>query len=56
MEVKGFAAEGAERAYAQAWKLCQQLGEASQRFQVLFGLWALYLVRAEIRRAYELAQ
>lgn len=56
MEVKGFAAEEAERAYAQAWKLCQQLGEASQRFQDLFRLWALYLVRAEIRRAYELAR
>jgi hypothetical protein len=35
---KGFAAPEAERAYNQAYALCQQVGETPQLFSVLFGL------------------
>src|SRR5262249_42021723 len=44
---KGYAAPEVERAYARARELCQQVGETSQLFPILWGLWAFYLVRAE---------
>jgi predicted ATPase len=43
-----------ERAYTRARELCQQMGETSQLFPVLRGLWNFYLARAELRTARDL--
>ena len=54
--VKGFAAPEVERAYTRARELCERLGDPPELFPALFGLWIVYLVRGELRRAYELAE
>jgi predicted ATPase len=51
---KGYSAPEVEKAYARARDLCRQVGEAPELFPVLFGLSALYVVRAEHRTAREL--
>jgi TOMM system kinase/cyclase fusion protein len=56
MTTKGFAASEVERAYARARELCQQVGETPEIFPVLWGLWAFYLVRAELQTALELGE
>jgi predicted ATPase len=50
---KGYAAPERRQAYARAWELCQQVGEPSQRFLVLFGLWQCYALGAEWQTARE---
>jgi predicted ATPase len=54
--VKGWAAAETERAYVRARQLCDRLGNSPELFPVLFGLWASYLVRGELRMASELAE
>ena len=39
-----------------ARELCEQVGDTPELFPVLFGLWGFYLVRAEHKRAHELAE
>ncbi|HEV8718957.1 MAG TPA: adenylate/guanylate cyclase domain-containing protein [Candidatus Binatia bacterium] len=56
MAVKGYAAPEVEQAYSRARALCQQMGETSQIFTVLRGLWTFYVVRAELRTARELGE
>ena len=56
MATKGYAAPEVEQAYARARELCQQVGETSQLFPVLLGLWAFYFVRAELQTARELGE
>jgi class 3 adenylate cyclase/predicted ATPase len=56
MAVKGQSSSDTERAYARARELCQQLGETSQLFPVLCGLWRFYVVRSELQTARELAE
>jgi predicted ATPase len=53
---KGYAAPEVERVYARARELCQQVGETFQLFPVLSGLYAFYVVRAELQTARELAE
>jgi len=53
---KGWAAPEVESVYTQARELCQQVGETPQLFSVLVGLWAFYLVRAELQTARELGE
>ncbi len=53
---KGRAAPETERAYARARELCEQVGNPPELFPALFGLWLVYLVRGELRRAHELAE
>ena len=53
---KGYAAPEVAHAYTRARALCQQIGEVPRLLQVLLGLEAYYVVRAELRTAYELAQ
>lgn len=43
--LKGYAADEVEQAYARAHVLCEQLGPTPERFWVLWGLWAFYLVQ-----------
>jgi tetratricopeptide (TPR) repeat protein len=54
--VKGYAAPEVERAYTRARDLCERLGDPPEVSPALFGLWIMYLLRAELRRAYELAE
>jgi predicted ATPase/DNA-binding winged helix-turn-helix (wHTH) protein len=52
---RGRAAREIERAFARARLLCQQIGETSQFFSVLRGLYAFSIQQAELYRARELA-
>jgi class 3 adenylate cyclase/predicted ATPase len=54
--VKGLAAPEVERAYTRARELCELVGDPPELFPALWGLWAVHLVRAELRRASELAE
>jgi predicted ATPase len=54
MVAKGWAAPEVERVYRRALELCRQGEETSQLFFALEGLFAFYLVRAELRTAHEL--
>jgi predicted ATPase len=56
MAVKGQAAPETERAYTRARELCERLGDPTELFPALFGLWVVYLSRGELRTAYELAE
>jgi len=53
---KGWGAPEVEKTYTRARELCQQVGETSQLFPVLWGLWVFYIVRAEIKTSRELAE
>ena len=55
LATKGFGAEEVERVYARATELCRQLGDTTQLFPVLWGLWWFHEVRAELKMAQELA-
>jgi tetratricopeptide (TPR) repeat protein len=45
-----------ERAYTRARELCERLNDPPELFPALWGLWLVYLVRGELRTAYELAE
>jgi predicted ATPase len=53
---QGYAAPEAERTYARARALCEQMPEAPPLFPVLWGLWLFYKVRSELGKARELAE
>ena len=53
MVAKGFASVEAERAWARARKLCEQVSESPLVFQVFWGLWVFHEARAEHRQARE---
>ena len=54
--VIGRAAPEVERAYTRARELCERLGDPPELFATLLGLWMVYLLRGELRRACELAE
>jgi predicted ATPase len=54
--IKGYAAPEVERAYTRARELCEQLGDTPEIFLALHGLWLLFLVPGELRKAYEIAE
>ncbi len=56
MATKGYAIPEVETAYTRAHELCLQVGETSQLFPVLWGLWQLYFARAEFTKALEYAE
>ena len=56
MAAKGYSSPEAGQAYARARELCQQSGETAQLCPVLYGLWGFYVVRAEYRTSYALAE
>jgi predicted ATPase len=56
MVTKGFATPEVGAAYARAAELCQQIGEASQLFPLLWQLRGHHMVRGETQTAYELAE
>jgi predicted ATPase len=53
---KGWAAPEVERIYSRAQDLCQQIAETPQLFSTLFGLWNIYLLRAELQTARQLGE
>jgi predicted ATPase len=53
---KGHVAPEVLHAYTRARELCQQVGETTQLFQVLRGLWYFYLFRMELHTARELGE
>jgi transcriptional regulator with AAA-type ATPase domain/predicted ATPase len=53
--VKGFGSPEVGQAYTRAAHLCREVGQSARLFNALSGLQALYFVRAELRRAQELA-
>ncbi|MGO9569092.1 MAG: AAA family ATPase [Desulfomonilaceae bacterium] len=56
MAIKGYAAPDVEEAYAKARTLCELLGDPSGLFDVLRGLWGVYIMRAELQNALELGK
>jgi len=56
MATKGHASPDVERVYNRARTLCQQAGETSQNFPVLWGLWRFYYNQARLRTARELSE
>ena len=54
--IKGWSAPEVERAYFRARELCQRLGDPPQLFPTLVGVWLVYYIRGESRKAYELAE
>jgi predicted ATPase len=56
MATKGLAAPEVAYAYARAWDLCQQLGEAAQTFAVVTGLFTFHTGRGDVPKGHEFAE
>jgi class 3 adenylate cyclase/predicted ATPase len=54
--IKGYGASEVEQTYLRARALCQQRGETPQLFLIVGGLCSVYMERAELTRARELAE
>ena len=54
--IKGWTAVEVQKVYTRARELCQQLGETSQVFPMLFGVWVSHYTRAELHTAKELGE
>ena len=54
--IKGWTAAEVRKVYTRARELCQQLGETSQVFPMLFGVWVSHYTRAELQTAKELGE
>jgi TOMM system kinase/cyclase fusion protein len=56
MALKGGGAPEVERVYTRARELCECVGEPTELFRVLWGVWYVYNLRGEHRRARELGE
>jgi class 3 adenylate cyclase/predicted ATPase len=56
MATKGYGAAEVEHTYTRAQELCLQVGEPLQVSQVLFGLWAFYAARGNLKAALALGE
>jgi predicted ATPase len=54
--IKGWAAPEVEHAYTRGWKLFEQQGDLAQLFPILYGRWVNYLVRFDLREAYQIGE
>ncbi|MBV8055087.1 MAG: hypothetical protein JO071_07595 [Deltaproteobacteria bacterium] len=54
--IKGFSAAEVGQAFERTYELCQSIEATPERLEALAGLAVFYLVRLELRRAYQLAQ
>jgi class 3 adenylate cyclase/predicted ATPase len=55
MALQGYAADEVEAAFARAEVLCEKLGNQSQLFHAVLGLWTYYVTRADYVKGLELA-
>jgi DNA-binding winged helix-turn-helix (wHTH) protein/tetratricopeptide (TPR) repeat protein len=55
MATRGLAAPEVAYAYARAWELCQQLGEAAQTFAVVTGFFTFHTGRGDVPKGHEFA-
>jgi class 3 adenylate cyclase/predicted ATPase len=53
---KGYGAPEMERTFTRALELCEQVGETSQIFPVMYGRFAFHQVKGQVAKAYELAK
>jgi predicted ATPase/transcriptional regulator with XRE-family HTH domain len=53
---RGYTAPELEHAFNRAYEICQQIGETSRLFQVLWGLGRFYLVRPQLDAAVKIGQ
>jgi len=53
---KGYSAPEVEHNLSRAREICQQIGDTTQLFQVLTGLFSFHLVRAEYQTTYQLGE
>ncbi len=53
---KGGSSPEVEKVYTRARELCKKVGETPQLFPVLFGLWRVYIGRAELQTARNLGE
>jgi predicted ATPase len=53
---KAYGTPEVEKAYDRALKLCEQVGEPTQLFLVIYGQWGLNLVRSEFRKTRRFAE
>ena len=56
MATRGYADAGVELTYRQAREICAAIGDTPQIVPVLFGLWAYYVVRADLKIARDLTE
>jgi class 3 adenylate cyclase/predicted ATPase len=56
MSTQGYASSEVEQAYLRAQHVCEQVGETSQLFTVMRGVWLMRLVRGELRTAHALGE
>ncbi|MBX3015361.1 MAG: AAA family ATPase [Caldilineaceae bacterium] len=56
LATKGYAAAEVEQAFRAAWQHCQAVGDAQQRFQVLWGLGKFYQVKPDLRQGTAVAK
>lgn len=56
LATKGYAAPEVERAFHEAWQLCQRVGDTQQRFQVLWGLGKFYQVKPDLAKGTAVAR
>lgn len=56
MATRGYADAQVELTYRQAREICGQIGDTPQIVPVLFGLWAYYVVRADLKIARDLTE
>jgi class 3 adenylate cyclase/predicted ATPase len=54
--IKGYAAPEVERAYTRARELCAQVGETTQLFPAVWGLWVFYFVQGNLRMGRDLGE
>lgn len=54
--IKGYAAREVEQVYSRARTLCQQMGNKAQLYQLLWGLWGFFVVRAQHREARKIGE
>jgi tetratricopeptide (TPR) repeat protein len=52
---RGFAAAEVEAAYNRAHELSREMGETSELFRILWGLWHFFVIRADFGRAQKLS-
>ena len=53
---RGYASPELEKVYTRAQELCREIGETPELFPIIYGLCAFYIVRADLPRAYEMAE